>query len=344
MPTIKQTGVIPAYPKPEDYITGGETAIKAKPRTKDWGKYLPVKESQQNLKFDSLSCTSFSFNNVVEAQINYMLEAGELPPEASKWLIDNGYIGAEGKCNLSDRYLAVMSKTTNKGNDFRTVAETARLFGAIPESDLPFTGSTFAEYHDPSAITDAMKSKAQEFLLRVNIQWEWAFFDTSTGFNEGYQVKRIIEESPIQVGIPTPATHATVMIAYDETLNETTFFDTYEPFIFKGNADNYNPHFGMRTLVTAKETPELPKVPLAFTFKVNLVQGAKGAEVVYLQRVLIREGFLKVGLDTGNFFALTLQAVKNFQMKYGIPTTGNVGTLTRAKLNEILKVQKKSYK
>ena len=124
MPTIKQTGVIPSYPKPEDYITGGETVIKAKPRTKDWGKYLPVKESQHNLQFDTLSCTSFSFNNVVEAQINYMLEAGELPPEASKWLVDEGYIDKDSKCNLSDRYLAVMSKTTNKGKKYGKTTRT----------------------------------------------------------------------------------------------------------------------------------------------------------------------------------------------------------------------------
>ena len=54
-----------------------------------------------------------------------------------------------------------------------------------------------------------------------------------------------------------------------------------------------------------------------------------------LQQVLIAEGLLKQGLDTGNFFDKTLMALKNFQVKYGIEPVGQVGPKTRAKLNEL---------
>lgn len=71
--------------------------------------------------------------------------------------------------------------------------------------------------------------------------------------------------------------------------------------------------------------------PLSFTR--NLYYGLRNnSDVKLLQEVLIKEK-VYAGPVTGNFFSLTLKGVKNFQAKYGIPTTGFVGFLTRGQLN-----------
>lgn len=75
-----------------------------------------------------------------------------------------------------------------------------------------------------------------------------------------------------------------------------------------------------------------------FTFDSNLWFGLSGENVKNLQIALAYEGFLgQVGFYgfTGFFGLQTLDAVKRFQKKYGIISTGLVGTLTRTKLNEI---------
>ncbi|MHB8710020.1 MAG: peptidoglycan-binding domain-containing protein [Minisyncoccota bacterium] len=56
------------------------------------------------------------------------------------------------------------------------------------------------------------------------------------------------------------------------------------------------------------------------------------ADVYALQTVLTRNGVYS-GDITGGFYNQTFAAVKRFQTKYGIETTGFVGPLTRTKLN-----------
>jgi lysozyme len=338
---MKQSGLIPTYPKPEDYVMGGETAIKRVKRTKDWKPYAPALEKQYGLTFDTLSCTSFSFCNVAEFQVNYMIANKELSPEALKWLTDEGYIDSDGKVNFSDKYVAIGSGTTERGNDGRTVAEFVRTNGLIPEKDLPLGEvSTQKEYLNSAQITPAMRAKGKLFLKYVKVQWEWLFFDSNAGFNEDLQVNGTIEEAPIMLGITTPATHMTCLYGYDHDTTNFKVFDTYEPFYFENVGSAYNPQIGIRLILTPNKPEVSTDIDIldvkTFTFKNKLVYGSKGEDVKMLQRVLIQEGFLKVGLVTGNFLNQTRSAVKNLQMFYGITPTGNVGNITMAKLNEIL--------
>jgi len=71
----------------------------------------------------------------------------------------------------------------------------------------------------------------------------------------------------------------------------------------------------------------------------DLSFGMKGnSQVMCLQEFLKAQGvaIYSEGIINGNFFSLTLQAVIRFQEKYGIPNTGYVGSLTRAKINQLL--------
>lgn len=75
-----------------------------------------------------------------------------------------------------------------------------------------------------------------------------------------------------------------------------------------------------------------------FQFKNPLYFGLQNTEVQQLQECLVwigcldREHYLT---GPGVFGGYTLQAVKLFQQRYNIPTTGYVGPLTMAKLNEL---------
>lgn len=71
-----------------------------------------------------------------------------------------------------------------------------------------------------------------------------------------------------------------------------------------------------------------------------LKKGMSGEAVRILQANLKKLGFFSAE-PTGYFGDITLAAVKKFQNKYNIPTTGVVASLTHAKLDELLKAQQK---
>ena len=58
-----------------------------------------------------------------------------------------------------------------------------------------------------------------------------------------------------------------------------------------------------------------------------------GYPVALLQRFLLARGYMTAS-STGYFGVLTREAVRKFQLEYGIPATGYVGPLTRAKIQE----------
>ncbi len=72
-----------------------------------------------------------------------------------------------------------------------------------------------------------------------------------------------------------------------------------------------------------------------FMVTTNLTVGDSGSEVVELQTYLVANDILILpeGTQMGHFGALTKAAVKAYQESVGLPSTGFVGPLTRAKLS-----------
>ena len=70
----------------------------------------------------------------------------------------------------------------------------------------------------------------------------------------------------------------------------------------------------------------------------DLRYGSRGQGVIELQEFLIDNAFLS-GSATGNFFSLTRTAVKKYQASVGLPLSGFVGPLTRARINSELQIQ-----
>ena len=74
-------------------------------------------------------------------------------------------------------------------------------------------------------------------------------------------------------------------------------------------------------------------VAMAASFGANLTVGSTGADVTALQSALIAAGYSIPAGATGYFGSQTKAAVQKYQAANGIPSTGFVGPLTRAKLN-----------
>ena len=64
------------------------------------------------------------------------------------------------------------------------------------------------------------------------------------------------------------------------------------------------------------------------SFNTSLKYGSRGADVREMQEFLIDQGYLS-GSVTGNFYALTLKAVKAFQAKNNLPASGFWGPASR---------------
>lgn len=74
-----------------------------------------------------------------------------------------------------------------------------------------------------------------------------------------------------------------------------------------------------------------PVVSMA-SIDTNLSFGSRGQAVSDLQNLLISKGFLNTSAS-GGFYSLTKQAVVAYQTSLGLPATGFVGPMTRAKIN-----------
>lgn len=74
----------------------------------------------------------------------------------------------------------------------------------------------------------------------------------------------------------------------------------------------------------------LPFSTFAASFETNVKYGQRGPAVIEVQEFLVDQGFLASGNATGNFYSLTLKAVKAYQAAKNLPATGFWGPMTRA--------------
>ena len=224
---IKQTGLI-IESKPKDWVAGVSSPIiwSELNATSDWIKYKPEDEVQfLQWTFDTMSCATFSALNTLETIVNYYIKNDKLTVAQIEYLNKEGYI-TNGLPNFSDRFTAIMSGTTANGNTSQNVWDSIRKDGVLPEKDLPFDAKTFAEYHDKSKITEAMKAKAKKFLDIFSIMYEFSVVDNST--ND-------LKCSPLSVAIPkVNPSHAV------EFISPTTRFDTYPPFLIPTTNSDIN--------------------------------------------------------------------------------------------------------
>lgn len=100
-----------------------------------------------------------------------------------------------------------------------------------------------------------------------------------------------------------------------------------------GSKSRSSRNTAVTTLQTPTAAPTVSAVVTTATFARDLGVGARGEDVTALQNRLIVEGVYE-GPVTGYFGPLTEEAVKRYQTKVGVASTGFVGPITRAELQK----------
>ena len=233
--------------RPTDYFAGVNSPIEHEDRNTigNWYQFLGRPERQSTKIFDRMACTNYSGTNCVDSQINWMLKNNLLTDRTVQWLEDNRFI-IDGLFESSDRFSAVMSGTTKKGNWFYEVWDSFRKHadgsgdGVVPELAFPDSEDfTWEEYYQgpPQAIKDLGK----EFLKYFEIKYE--FVGKVEGEDKIDTLARALRHAPLQVGISTcPDWNSNSIGSCDSTPNHAVMlynirddgsydiYDHYDPF------------------------------------------------------------------------------------------------------------------
>lgn len=214
-----------------DHILGSSSApcIASIPE-KERIKYLPKGEVQKGRE-DFMDCASRSIVNIAETKFNFLLTNRLISAANIKWLMDKGYIvfrqDAGHQVEFSDRYIAIKSKTTRRGNSLKAPCQAMHAWGLIPKKMLPAkTTMSWANYHDPSSITLEMDILAAQFRNRFPNYYELVTSDQFLSQNEMLDVAGFAWPEPkkgVYPRVSTAPNHAFAFFAgsYD-------IFDNYE--------------------------------------------------------------------------------------------------------------------
>lgn len=382
LPLGSFTGLQVVDPKSTDWKSGGESGISGAVvnAASDWRSHLPVPKCQlikvNNVSYgDTESCTNFSITNDVATYLQYLIDTNQMPAPQLAFLQNNGYI-VDGKVDISPRFSAITSGTTGEnGNSLPAVWQAARTIGLVPDADCPFPISQWAAkiatgtftvqdlwaiWFDKNAVTPAALAKAQQFVSLFQIQYQWVSYPGAEGTPAS--LKQALQTAPLQLatavcsgwntddpiqGCGAGTAHATTMTCVEATCYD--IFDHYNPYQKQFALDYVITYAMQGVVVPVNNTPVTYPAPAGFkhTFTTVLSPGMQGTEVVALQNALKVLGFFPLTVQsTGNFVVdgVTETAVKAFQVKYGIvssgtPTTtgyGNVGPHTIAELNKLI--------
>ncbi len=273
MDYTNKKGLLPPIPSPTDYVRGISSPIRGELRTSDWRPFITNKELQDTPFASTGACASFSLSHDIEMQCNWLKTNNRFDASQMKWFVENGYIDVNGNFNFSERALAKMSGTTPAGNTFQAVADCARNQGLLPYRDWVYTQDmTFDQFYAP--IPQALLDKAKTFLDHVSVQYEFVAMFQSAPVNETL-LASVLKESPVQIGVPIPAGHATNLVAIDGT--DFVIYDQYDPFIYEWNVATFNINYAFRTYVNAKNT-----MPTYKYFKPSEIVGLQPALVQML--------------------------------------------------------------
>lgn len=356
----QNSGLIAPFIRPQDFIAGGESAISFAPRlaSGNWRPFVSTHERQSTSKYDTMSCVTFSALNSVETQLNFLKATGQIPDATLRACEVYGYFNPDGTFNFSDWFTAIMSGTTKAGNTLQAAWDSIRNHGLLPAGNgkFPEDFDNIEGWLDPSSITSTKKDNAKLFLELFSVGYEWVLL--------GEANQRIVTDhlkhAPLHTATPTCGSwnspegeivhhcgdykrlnHATTLIGMEENVAYLDL-DTYNPFI-KRLAWDYHVPFALKGVVTVKPVVVAPVKP-KLQVSLNLQRGSRGQEVIDLQNVLIFEGFLKSGFNTGYFGDMTFQAVILFQEAHASDIltpvgltrgTGIVGNSTRAYINRV---------
>lgn len=136
-------------------------------------KFMPRGEVQRGAE-DTMDCATRAPINIVEAKLNWLFSMGRLPDSHVKWLMDNGFMSADGTgFEVSDAFIAIKSGTTRRGNSLIAPAHALHECGIVPKSAMPLLPDmSFDEYHDKGRITAAIEAIGKQSKEYFKINYE----------------------------------------------------------------------------------------------------------------------------------------------------------------------------
>lgn len=248
-------GIISKPRDPRDYVKGVSSPIPYLVRldTGNWYPYLSQKQSQKYANWETNDCWCLSGINDLETQCNFLKSKGQFPQEALDFFTSNGYFDANGLFDFSERFIGIISGAKDNGNDPIELWRLSRLNGVLPRSDLAYTdalGAQFGsqtafanDYYNPACISTAMRQKALQSLMYIDIAYEW--------LGEEWVQPDIIDmqatlyQSPLHICIPVNmATWNSGHVIYDGSKDVqhavlNYFIETDGTYDFR---DQYNPY------------------------------------------------------------------------------------------------------
>lgn len=292
--------------RPTDFVLGSTSPIVHESRnlTRDWRLFRSRPERQRFARMDAMNCVSQYSTNQWEEQANWMLANNLWPEDALKFWNKHKYI-VEGKFEISERFSAKMSNTTQAGNYFQNVLSSIKNDGVVPEWMWPASLDPNADlfewdtyYLNPS---EELKLLGKESLKYFSMLYER--IDMGTQKNKLEIIKKALEHAPLGLAVATcpPWESALVPVCYANPNHAVcndcigkfySFFiyDSYEPFA-KELAAGYQIYSIYKAVLytvkrnepVVKEAPELLNQDLSFS--------EMGPEVLKLRSALSKMGW-----------------------------------------------------
>lgn len=223
----------------------------------DWSPYFGTYEGQKHQDLDTNCCWAFAGNEVFEDSLEFLWKTNQISILDMQWLQQNGYIDSDGDFYLSRRFIPIISGVQRNGNDQAEFWRLSGIYGAIPNSVLPYTNNQ--EYFDKTKITPAMYALGAEFKSRFNIPFKEVgnrFYAKDIGL-----LKDALFQSELQIGIPVPpysnwnqtkikwggnksADHSVALYKIDEVADPQYpyfIYDQYEPHLKQLSSDFFIP-------------------------------------------------------------------------------------------------------
>lgn len=236
-----------------DYIAGSNIDTpEIVNESGSWVNY-PAEHERQNMNGETSSCTVFSFNDMRESLMMYLLHENKIPALHAKWLKDNGYF-KNGFINFSDRIPAMYAEIElGVGTYLYKAAEACRKW-SLPE-DIIDSVKTVDEWYNKAKITQKALDLQKEFDKR----FKWVWFCVND-LNEG------LKYSPIQ-GIvsfkngddilcpTTPINHAVTALEAksDYVLIDDSYNQQFKKYCHKG----FSNYLGVKLII--KEDIDMDK-------------------------------------------------------------------------------------
>jgi len=260
---ILNTGLLPLAPGRKDFLAGA-IPFELRIASGQWDEFISDSiDVQQRMGFEPMDCVSHSNCKIVQMQINWMITNNILKPgdPSYDFLKSNKYLDANGKCQLSERFLAKVSNTTYAGNGMQPVADAGRHYGYAPESAWPYPENpTWSEFYKP--IPPAVLELASQWNNYFEpLQYEW--IDVS-------DIPNALKHAPVQLGAAicggwndgniikkcnSAANHATSIYGY----KDKEFYKDLDQYLdsdgdtMKKLAWNYSLQFLMKLVVNKKK-------------------------------------------------------------------------------------------